>query len=283
MSAPRPDIQTSARSPFAGCAILIVALLVMVFLVVFSVFTLFRQFNEIARFTGGKPVPVEVSQVEDRETELNRLAEKIELFRQQLAGAGEARLALAPDELNLAIAAYEPFKDLRGTFRVVSADEGRLRVAISFPLNGKPRFTREGESGMITSDMRYLNGTLVASPGLLKREVVLRIDDIEVPGATVPREFVEQMSPYRIAERYLADPQIGPAMAGLTRVAVENGALVLSKVPGEVPQDVIGRDQVNAASGRLFLFMGLAASVFLLFAGTVVFIGLRAKAAKSRN
>jgi hypothetical protein len=283
MSARRADIQTSARSPFAGCAILITALLVMVFLVVFSVITLFRQFNEIARFTGEKPQPVELTQVEGREADLNRLAEKIELFRQQLAGTGEARLALGPEELNLAIAAYEPFKDLRGTFRVLSADDGRLRVAISFPMNGRPRFTREGEEGMITSDMRYLNGTLVASPALLKREVVLRIENIEVPGATVPREFIEQMSPYRITERYLTDPQIGPAMAGLTRVSVEDGGLVFAKVPGEVPQDVIGRDQVNHATSRLFVVIGVAASIFLLFAGTVIFLGLRAKAGRTGN
>jgi hypothetical protein len=283
VSARRTGVESSARSPFAGCAILVTALPVMVFLVVFSVVTLFRQFNEIARFTGDKPQALEVSKVEGREAELNRLAEKVELFRQQLAGTGEARLALGPDEMNLAIAAYEPLKDLRGTFRVLSADDGKLRVAISFPMNGRPRLTREGEQGTITSDMRYLNGTLVASPALLKREVVLRVEDIEVPGATVPREFIEQMSPYRITERYLTDPVIGPAMAGLTRVTLDDGALAFAKVPGEVPQDVIGRDQVNHATSRLFVIVGVAASAFLLFAGAVVFIGLRAKARQVGN
>ncbi len=278
MSAGKADTGTSAKSPFAGCAILVTALLVMVFLVVFSVFTLFRQFNEIAKFTGEKPEAVEVALVEDREDELNDLAERIEVFRQQLAGEGEASLALTPEELNLAIAAYEPLKDLRGTFRVLTADDGKLRIAISFPLNGKPRFTREGEAGMVTSDPRYLNGTLAAEPALLKREVVLRIEDLEVPGASVPQEFIGQMSPYRITERYLTDPEIGPAMARLTRVGVADGRVVFAKVPGEVPADVIGKDQVDAASGRLFLVMGVAASVFLLFAGAMVFIGLRAKA-----
>ena len=48
MNKPQPSIEPGARSPFAGCAILIAALLVMVFLIGFSVLTLFRQFNEIA-------------------------------------------------------------------------------------------------------------------------------------------------------------------------------------------------------------------------------------------
>lgn len=283
MSAPRHESAASARSPFAGCAILIIALLVMVFLIVFSVFTLFRQFNEIARFTGTAPVPVEVSALEDREAALNSLAEKIEVFRQQLAGTSEATLSLDPEEMNLAIAAYEPFKDLRGTFRVLTATDGALRIAISFPLNGKPRLTRDGEAGWVTSDPRYLNATMIAKPGLLQREVVLQLDDLLVPGASVPREFIGQMSPYRITERYRTDPQLGPAMAKLTRVAVTDGKLVLARVPGETPADMITDEKVDSASGRLFLFLGIAACLFLIFAGTIVFVGLRTKAAKTRG
>jgi hypothetical protein len=228
-------------------------------------------------------VPLEVSPVENQEAALNALAERIEIFRQQLSGSEATTLALTPDEMNLAIAAYEPFKELRGTFRILSVEGETLRIAISFPLNGKPRLAKKGEGGVITSDPRYLNGTMVARPGLLQREVVLKLDNLEVPGAKVPREFIEQMSPYRITERYLTDPVLGPAMAKLTRVGVADGKLVLTRKPGEVPSDVISREQVDAASGNLFLFLGIAACVFLLFAGTVVFIGLRAKAAKARQ
>lgn len=268
----------TARSPFAGCAILIAAMLVMVFLIVFSVVTLFRQFNEIAKFTGEKPAPVEVSQVENQEASLNTLAERLESFRQQLSGKTETSLALTPEEINLAIAAYEPLKELRGTFRVVAIDGETLRIAISFPLNGKPRLTRKGEGGLVASDSRYLNATLIARPVLLKREVVLKLDDIQVPGARVPREFIEQMSPYRITERYVGDSVIGPVMAKLTRVGIADGKVVLTRVPGENPADAITNEQVNSASSRFFMVLGVVACVFLLFAGAVVFIGLRSKA-----
>ena len=277
-----PPRQASARSPFAGCAILITAFLVMVFLVVFSVFTLFRQFAEIEKFTAEKPVPLEVAALENREEELNRLAERIERFRQQLADAAPGSLALTPEEMNLAIAAYEPLKDLRGTFRVIEVKDNALRIAISFPLNGKPRLSRDGESGWITSDLRYLNATLVARPALLKREPVLRIDAIEVPGASVPVEFVEQMSPYRLAERYLQHPAIGPAMAQLTRVELEDGRLVFARVEGETPADVISDEDVNRAGSRFFTILGVAACLFLAFAATVIFIGMRAKSSRNR-
>jgi hypothetical protein len=273
--------QASARSPFAGCAILVTAFLVMVFLVIFSVVTLFRQFAEIEQFTAQKPLEIEVSTLENREEELNRLAERVERFRQQLADDADGSLALTPEEINLAIAAYAPFKDLRGTLRVMEAVDGALRIAISFPLNGKPRLTRDDEGGWITSDARYLNGTLVARPALLKREPVLRIDAIEVSGASVPVEFIEHMSPYRLAERYLKHPALGPAMAKLTRVEVDNGQLVFTRVAGETPEDIISEAEVNRAGSRFFTILGVAASLFLAFAATVILLGLRARARNS--
>lgn len=277
MNEEKPQATPSARSPFAGCTILIAALLVMVFLIGFSVLTLFRQFGEIEKFTAEKPVPIEVSTLDGSEARLNALAERLEGFRQELAGDQRASLALDADELNLAIAAYEPFKELRGTFRVEEIGGEAMRIAISFPLNGKPRLSRDGEDGLVTSDARYLNGTLVARPGLLSREIVLQIDEIEVPGVKVPEEFTGQMSPYRITERYVTDPVLGKAMAKLTKVSLVDGKLVLEKVPGEQPADVIGPEKVDAARNRLFTVLGLAACLFLLVAGVIVFIGLRAK------
>lgn len=278
MNQPKAVRDESARSPFAGCAILIAALAVMVFLIGFSVLTLFRQFNEIAKFTAEKPIPIEVSSLENKEPELNNLAERIEVFRQQLAGDGETSLALSADDINLAIATYDAFKELRGTFRVVRIEGETLHIAISFPLNGKPRLARKEEPGWIASDSRYLNGTLVARPHLLKHEVVLRLDAIEVPSKKVAPEFIDQMSPYRITERYLADKVIGPAMAKFTRVKVTNEKVVLTRMPHEIPADMITDAQVDSGSRKLFTTLGIAAALFLTFAGIIVWIGLRAKA-----
>lgn len=278
MNQPEAVRQTSARSPFAGCAILIAALAVMIFLIGFSVVTLFRQYNEIAKFTGEKPIPIEVTSLERVDAQQMELSGRLERFQQNLSGDAETSLALSVDDLNLAIAAYERFKDLRGTFRVIGIEGEIMRIAISFPLNGKPRFAREGEKSWIASDSRYLNGTLVARPHLLKREVVLSLDNIEIPGATVPREFIDQMSPYRITERYLTDTLIGPAMAKLTHIAVTGGKIVLTRKPGENPADLITNEQVDAGSTRLFTTLGIAAATFLTFAGIIVFIGARVKA-----
>lgn len=279
MNRPEASTGAGARSPFAGCVILIAAMVVMVFLIVFSTASLFRQFNEIAKFTAERPVPVAVSPL-DPPPPRDELAGRLASFRGQLAGDGRAVLALTADDLNLAIAAYEPFRDLRGTLRIAAIEGGVMRIAISYPLNGKPRLARKGENGWITADSRFLNGTLVARPALLKREMVLLIDTIEVPGAAVPREFIEQMSPYRITERYLTDPVLGPPMARITRVGIADGMLVMERVPGESPADAIDRNQLDSASGRLFRVLGIVACVFLVFAGIIVWLGLRGKAAR---
>lgn len=267
----------SEKSPFAGCAILIAALLVMVFLIGFSISVLFRQSNAIAKFTGEKPAVVEVTLLEDREAELNRLAEKLETFRLATAGEESVEMELTAEEMNLAIAAYEPFKDFRGTLRVASISPKEIRLDISFPLNGRPRFAKEGEGGWITSDARYLNGTMIAVPGLLNRELVLQLSDIEVPGKKVDPEFVAQMSPYRIAERYVGGEGIGGVMSKLTAVELGDGSVRFVKTAGTTPKDTITNRQVDAASQRLFMFFGVAACLFLIFVAFVIFLGLRLK------
>ena len=272
-----PPSDVGNRSPFAGCAILITALVVMMFLLVFSVTSLFRQANEISKFTASQAAPIPPTQLENHQAELAVLTAKLETFRQQLTGEQAATLALTEDELNLAIAAYEPFKDLRGTLRVTGIGDGVMRLAISFRLNGKPRPARPDERGWVSSDPRFLNGTLVARPALLNHEPVLALDTIEVPGASVPHEFIEQMSPYRITERYLTDPTLGPAMQRLTRVSIADGQLVLQREPGATPADGLGKEQVDSASRRLFSTLAIAACLFLALAGAVAFAALRAK------
>lgn len=279
----KPSRAPSNHSPFAGCAIMITALGVMLFLIAFSVATLFRQFNAIAKFTATTPQPIEVSPLEGQGPSLTALAQRVEAFRQALAGEGEATLELSAEEMNLAIANYDAFKELRGTLRVVSAGDQTLELAISFPLNGRPRFTHTGEKGWITSDSRFLNGTMTARPTLLKHEVVLKLDRINVPGKRVAPEFLDQMSPYRVTERYLSDPLIGPVMAKLTEVTLAGGKLRLTRRPGQTPVDQISNSQVDSASGRLFTVLGVVAVGFLIFAGIITFVGVRAKARKSES
>jgi len=269
--------QATARSPMAGCTILIVALGVMIFLVVFSVFSLFRQFKEIVKSTDDKPADIQVVSLEGRESEINSFSERLELFQQQLSDKVESRLELSPADINLAIAVYEPFAELRRTFWVESLEDGVMRIRVSYTLNGMPRLSRDGEEGFLSNDPRYLNGVMVARPVLSDGQIVLTLDDIEVKKAEVPDEFVQQMSPYKPTERYIGHKTLGPAMAQLTRVSIEDGKLVLLREPGKTPASELTEEQVSQGVSRFLMVFGGAASLFLLFAAVMIFMGLRAK------
>ncbi|MFK7851534.1 MAG: hypothetical protein AB8D78_11200 [Akkermansiaceae bacterium] len=273
--------EVSQKSPFAGCAILITAVLVMLFLVGFSLFVLFKQFDAISKFTDEGPVEIKIKSLENRESDLNQLAEEIEIFRMGVVDDETAILELDSEELNLSIAAYDAFKDLRGMLKVREIKEDHMLLDISFRLNGKPRLAKEGEQGIIGSDPRYLNGTLVAEPRLRDGEVVLQLSDIEVEGSHVPSEFIQQMSPYRIAERYSGSGPIGEMMAKLTSVELGDGVIRFQREAGKVPADTVTEEQVDAAAGRFFTFLGIAASIFLFFVAIILFVGLRLK--KGRN
>jgi hypothetical protein len=270
---PAPQV-TSARSPFAGCTILIAATAVMVFLVGFSVWNLFRLDKELAKFTSPTAKPVPLAKLEGNEAQLNDLMARLKVFETDLGAepARECRLALSADDLNASIAAFDAFKDLRHTLHVRAVESDHLLIDISFPMNARP----------FSGDSRFLNATMVAVPELMQGEVILRVNALQVPDATVPPEFLGQFSPYRVTERYHNDPVLGPAMRKLTGLEIQDGKLVVRAIPGETPPHSTPDGAMQAGGGRILKWIATAACLFLVFAGTVVFIGLRKAAARAK-
>ena len=54
--------------------------------------------------------------------------------------------------------------------------------------------------------------------------------------------------------------------------------LVLIRVPGEDAASDLTDEEVNQGAQRFFMFFGVASTLFLVFAGIMIFVGLRAKA-----
>lgn len=271
----------SARSPLSGCAILVAAVLMLVFLIGFTIWIPFRQAAEMEKFTRAEPVPLEVTGVVGNEAAVNALVERLEGFRSELADdEREARLALDADDLNLAIAAFPVVAELRESFRVREIADERLVIDICYRLNGRPRLARDGEDGPVTADPRYLVGTLHGHPMLSGGEVVLKVDELEVPGSEVPDGFMGHFSTLRIFEQALDDSPLGPVFAKLTRAGIEGERLVIARVPGEPLPDVITDEQFRKGGGKVAIFLGGAALAFLLLAGSVLYVGYRAQLKK---
>jgi hypothetical protein len=268
--------QATARSPFAGCLILVLALLMLVFLIGFSAWMPFRQAAEIEKFTATSPAPLAVEAIEGNETKVNALVERLEAFRSDLGDDKKtARIELTAEDLNLAIAAFPQVQELRKSFRIREIAADALLIDICYQLNGRPRLTKDGEDGFLTSDPRYLIGTLKARPELARRELSLRVDALEVPGKTVPQGFLDHFSNLRIFERYLKDPVLGPTMAGMTRVEVQDGKMILARIPGESAPETVSDADFKSGTQRFMTWLGIGASLFLAFAATMVFLGIR--------
>lgn len=257
----------------------------MLFLIGITVWMPFRQATEIEKFTKESPVPLPVEAVEGNEAKVNALVERMEAFRTDLQGdpAKPARIELDAADLNLAIATFQPVEQLRGSFRVREITDKELVIDICYKLNGRPRLAREGEDGLVSSDPRYLIGTIKGHPALMQRELILKVDALEVPGATVPEGFLDHFSTLRIFEASLKHPTLGPAMAAMTRASLENGKMVLARVPGEVPPETISDEEFRKGGGRMVTYLGIGACVFLAFVATMVFIGIRKQRRAEKN
>ena len=268
--------QATARSPFAGCLIFILALLIMIGLIGFTAWMPFRQATEIEKFTKASPAPLAVEPTEGNEAKVNALVERLEAFRTDLNDAAKpARIELTADDLNLAIAAFPQVAELRNSFRIREITADALLIDICYQLNGRPRLAKEGEEGFMSSDPRYLIGTIKGRPQLARRELALQVEALEVPGATVPQGFMEHFSTLRLFERYLKDPVLGPVMAKMTRAEIKDGKMILARVPGENPPEVVSEATFQQGSQRFLTLLGGVACVFLAFAATMVFLGIR--------
>ncbi|NNC87310.1 MAG: hypothetical protein HKN82_02490 [Akkermansiaceae bacterium] len=245
--------EPTARSPMAGCAIITAGIVSMLFLVGYVIWVLFKLDEEIAKFTNDTPRELPVPELVDNAAALNALKAKLDTFALDAEKGEPASLALTAAEINLAIAAFPRFEDLRGSFHVDRIEAGRLRASVSYRMNGRP----------LSGEFRYLNGTLVTLPKLAGGEIILEIDQILVPGSTVPEGFIGQMSPHRITNRYLEDPVLGPYMNRLTAAAIDDGRFVLTITPGVTPPDAEPESLRPYAKRTLILF-GLIATIFVV-------------------
>ena len=268
--------QATARSPFAGCLILVLALLMLIGLIGFTAWMPFRQAAEIEKFTKAAPAPLAVDPIEGNEAKVNALVERLEAFRTELNDAAKpARIEFTADDLNLAIAAFPQVEQLRKSFRVREITADALVIDICYQLNGRPRLAKEGEEGVMASDPRYLIGTIKGRPQLARRELALQVDALEVPDATVPQGFMDHFSTLRLFERYVKDPVLGPAMAKMTRAEIKDGKMILARIPGENPPEVVSDSTFQQGSQRFLTLLGIVACLFLSFAATMVFLGIR--------
>ena len=256
-----------AQNPGAGCIIMIVALSSLAFLIGFGVWSLFTQHREIAKFTSTSPQEIPLPDLEANAAAMIQLNASLETFRTEAGNERTASLRLSPEGINLALAAFEDFGELRKTFSVKKITSDEVHIEISFKMRGSP---------LNSEDYRYLNGTMITKPELSGGEIFFNVDRIEVPGKSVPEGFIGVFSPYRPAQVYLADEDgAGPWMRKLTSLVLEDGFINLTIEPSDVPPE---SEPEDIEFGHILRAVILFAAVLLAFVATAIFAFKRSRA-----
>ena len=242
---------------------------VAVFLVSVSIYSLIRQDREIARFTSPTAANIAEIPLEGKETELNDLHARLQMFRDDLVSKPDktSSLALGVDDLNFILATMEPLKDYKSLFYVSAIRDGRIIAEHTRPMNGLPG----------SGSVRHLNAVATLRPVLAEKSLVFQVEALEVPGSVVPREFIAQIPPYRLGVDLQKDPVHGPVLNAMTAMEVSGDKLVLRRIPGETISTHVTNNQVDSSFQRLLKVLVCG---FLVIVGIGVFLGLRAKARK---
>jgi hypothetical protein len=262
---------SSHRSPFAGCAILIIGFVILAVLLSVSFYSLFSQNREIDKFTKDQALQLPIISHEENRVALDNLAAKSKDFVKLIRTAENEKieLRLNVDELNLALSVMESLKELKPFFHVKELRDGFIIADHTRPINGLPG------SGKV----RYLNGEIYLRPSLVEKEIILTIEKILVQHAEVPEPFIKQIPPYRLGLAYQNDKNIGAVFKSITSIEVINGDFILKKIPGESPATATNQ-QVDSAFLRIFRLLICG---FLLIAGLAIFLGLRTKAKREKS
>jgi hypothetical protein len=260
-----------ARSPFAGCLIMLILVAEAIFVIGISAYFLVKQNKEIDKFTVAEPMVLPTMVIEGKETELNELHARLQRFRDSIISRPEeeARLELSVDDLNYALATMAPLESYRSILFIKEIREGAIIADHMRTMNGMPG----------SGEKRYLNSEATLKPVLAEKSLVFQVSELTVPGKTVPREFIAQIPPYRLGLDLQQDSVLGPVLQKLTGMEAQPGKLVLRHIPGEVPTGTVSDQQVDSAFQRILRVLICG---FLLIAGLGLFFGLRAKAKRER-
>lgn len=249
------------RSSTSGCVLFTAVGASFLFFITFAFYSLFNINRELSQFCDREPRPAPLLNLDDLTGELEQLTARLNEFAD---ASGQAttpvKLELSADDLNLAIAAFDEFKELQGTFFIEKIENGKLHIQISETLNGPP----------MSGEFYYLNGTLVAEPQLIDNEVILEIDRVEVPNREVPSGFLNSYSPRRLLDSYTEHPRIPSTMAALTKLEVIDGKIILSASKPAAP------DYSKARPAMLRILIVVIFFTFIL-AGFVFLVVKRAK------
>ena len=180
----------------------------------------FRQDKEIDSFAEAKPA---VYAIPAPTAEALKRADAIELsFQKAISENTSTRIEMTAGDFNTLIATREILEGFNNTTRIESISDKGLTVSMSQQI-------RRGFLG----GSRFLNGTLLLRPDLRTHTVFFVVEDIQLPGKSVPEGFIKQYSSLQIYRIDPNHPVLGEGLRHLESVTIEGDRLIIQTKPAE--------------------------------------------------
>lgn len=209
-----------------GCAIAIGGTVFFIALIAFALWQGTRRSELIDEFTSSEPTVLAIARLDSPESE--RVESELAAFLTALREGKDFEWKLDAAELNhlLAISSPEDFGELKGQLRVMEIRDDRIHAEIAFPINRLP--WEKGE--------RFLNGEIEILPEIVKKNPILKVTALRVPGKVVPEWFDNHFSVYNLVERFSMNPETFDLTRQISELKIEGNELIVKAAPFKVEQ-----------------------------------------------
>tara|TARA_R110002096_G_scaffold229871_2_gene419497 strand:- start:480 stop:1196 length:717 start_codon:yes stop_codon:yes gene_type:complete len=209
-----------------GCLVTIVLLVVLGFA---GFYALKNKMDEaVTAFTSDQPVAIEMPVADEAAVE--DVLQRFDAFTAAMeADEVPAPLVLTGDEINVLIFNHPNFSILVGKTKV-SIEEDVLKSTVSLDLealNIPIKFIAEKVEG------RYFNGEASLNLGMAGGNPVLFLQGLEMNGAMVPDEFMNELKAENLLKEVLSDPDAQAFFDRISDLKVEDGKLTIVPKPAE--------------------------------------------------
>lgn len=199
---------------FYGC----LSLLVVGLLVVGAIFLGYRYVvNTVRDFTDTKGAPIPT--VEATEAEVDAIRQRLEKFGAALERQETAEeFVITAREINALIASAPEYREARGKV-FVTIEGGKIKGQVSVPLTE--------DAGPLKVKGRYFNGTATFRLALTDGQPLLKIDNLEVRGRSLPAMVLTELRKKNLADDMMKDPQATKNLAKIESLQVRDDKIVI--------------------------------------------------------
>jgi hypothetical protein len=227
-----PPAKTLGFSPFSGCAMFLIMVLGIIFLIGIVIYVGFSQEKAIASFTEDAPKLVPLLPVD--EAQKVALQKKLTEFYTALEqGKIDEKLTLSLDELNQWVTIGEPFKEWQGMLRWTKTDLNTqcLIAEVAWKFNGLP----------IIGHPHYMNGLVHAKISVEAdnidpaKRLQVRVIKMEVPNKEVPIGLTQGLAQHDWLYPYFGDKKMGPILHRIIGTQVQEKSVTFISGEAIVP------------------------------------------------